>query len=128
VHRWLEGGEAPRSQDHDVEKARDGLKQLGLSPEQIEQQMGEWSKDEPTPPIEDLPLPVELRHSVLVFASMATQWKYVAPGLGKPIPVGLDYVALDRVIRMRGVPRALWAEVFDDVRYMEAVALPVLAS
>ncbi len=73
-------------------------------------------------------LPIELREAVLTFAHCATQWTYVTPGLGKPIPLGLDYSRVESVMRMRRVPRDRWPEVFDDVRFMEAVALPRLAT
>lgn len=37
--------------------------------------------------------------------------------------VGLDYPALEAVMRMRRIPRGRWPEVFEDVQAMEAAAL-----
>lgn len=57
-------------------------------------------------------LPVE------VFISMGTQWR---TGMGGA--TGLDYGVLPDVMRLRGVPKADRAEVFDWVRLMEGEAL-----
>lgn len=49
---------------------------------------------------------------------MRTQWRV---GFGGPI--GLVYGELPLVLRMRGVPRAKWPNLFDEVQVMEAAAL-----
>ena len=53
-----------------------------------------------------------------VFMSMGTQWRVGASGA-----TGLDYGVLPDVMRLRGVPKADRAEVFDWVRLMEGEAL-----
>ena len=124
MHRWFEGGEAPRNHDTDVERAAEELKQLGI-PLEV---MGEWAEPEPKREVSMLTLPMELRQSVQAFVACATQWDYLTPGLGKPIPMGLNYTKLESVLRLKGTPRRQWPEVFEDVRFMEAVALPMLAA
>lgn len=56
--------------------------------------------------------------AVSVFASMTTQWRVGPGGV-----IGLDYGALPEVMRMRGISRSRWPEVFDDIRIMEDTAL-----
>lgn len=127
--RWLQGNEAPRDHDEDVEEARRQLREeLDLTPEQIEQQLGEWAKSEPAPKIPPLVLPADCRDAVMTFVACATQWDYLTPGMGKPIPKGLNYSRVESVLRLRGVPRRRWSEVFEDLRYMESIALPHLAT
>ncbi|SPY58735.1 Uncharacterised protein [Pseudomonas aeruginosa] len=41
-------------------------------------------------------------------------------------PTGLDYGVLQDILRLRGVPRAQWSELFDAVQTMEAVALTTI--
>lgn len=60
-------------------------------------------------------LPVE------VFISMGTQWRVGAGGA-----TGLDYGVLSDVMRLRGVPDADHAELFDWVRLMEGEALGIM--
>jgi hypothetical protein len=56
--------------------------------------------------------------SVNTFAALSTQWRVGVSG-----PIGLDYTAIPDVMRMTGVPRAEWPEVFDCIRVMEVAAL-----
>lgn len=56
--------------------------------------------------------------SACTFAAMSTQWRTGPAG-----PCGLDYGCLPDVLRMRGVPRSTWGEVFSDIRVMEETAL-----
>lgn len=59
-----------------------------------------------------------------VFMSCAaTQWRLVATGLGTVGYQGLDYGAVEVVMRMRGVPRKARRHAFDGVRVLEAEAL-----
>jgi hypothetical protein len=123
VHRWLAGGEAPRNHDADVERARQEIAQLGLDPDKV---MGEWAA--PPEKVPDLVLPIALRSAVQVFVACATQWEYVTPGLGAPIVSGLNYSRLESVMNMKGIAAAERPAVFEDVRFMEAVALPLLTA
>ena len=59
--------------------------------------------------------------SVTVFADLATQWRVGLAG-----PTGLDYGVIPGVLRLRRIPRASWAQVFDDVRVMELEALTAM--
>jgi hypothetical protein len=49
---------------------------------------------------------------------MGTQWRVGAGGA-----TGLDYGVLPVVLRLSGVPRAEWPDVFDGLRIMEEAAL-----
>jgi len=59
---------------------------------------------------------------VVAFLDVTTQWRAIA-GLGGVLWLGLDYVALDVVLRRRG---DLGDELFELIRIMEQAALPVL--
>lgn len=62
--------------------------------------------------------------AVQTFAALTTQWQM--GGLGGPI--GLRYEAIPVVLRLRGVPRAEWPALFDDLRTMESAALAYFGS
>lgn len=73
--------------------------------------------------IQDIePVPVALlpenRLPFEVFCAMDTQWRVGAGGAS-----GLDYGALPTVLRLLGIKRAEWSEVWDAVRVMERAAL-----
>lgn len=59
--------------------------------------------------------------SVTAFLACQTQWR-LALGMAGAVWLGLDYAAVDVVLRHR----AAEAHVFDDLRVMEAEALKVL--
>lgn len=67
----------------------------------------------PRPDVWAINLPV-----VNLFIAMDTQWR-VGPG-GR---TGLDYGALPGVMRVLGVKRADWGEIFQLLRVMEEAAL-----
>lgn len=56
--------------------------------------------------------------AVEVFVDMMTQWNVGPAGV-----IGLRYEALPVVMRMRGIPAADRADVFDGLRVMERAAL-----
>lgn len=56
--------------------------------------------------------------TVNVFVAMGTQWR--VGGMGA---IGLDYGPLPGVMRMMGVPRKDWPDVFEGIRIMEDAAL-----
>ncbi len=70
--------------------------------------------------------------SVEIFLGLATQWRTVVvqPGGIAAAPmvlmVGLEYAALESVLRLRGVPPERHAAVFDDIQLMERAALEVM--
>lgn len=55
------------------------------------------------------------------FAAMRTQWRTGVSGA-----TGLDYVALEPVMRLQGIPKAERNSTFEDVRVMEMAALDVM--
>jgi len=56
-----------------------------------------------------------------VFAALQTQWRSGMSG-----PTGLDYTALDPVMRLQGIKKRDRQEVFAGVRVMEIAALEVM--
>lgn len=60
--------------------------------------------------------------SVEVFLACATQWRLDASGA----PIGLDYPALETVMRMLGTDDV--RQTFADVQVMEAEALQVFSA
>ena len=67
------------------------------------------------PPVEVWPDNILI---VNTFIAMCSQWRHGFSG-----PTGLDYGALPVVLRLNGVPRPEWPEVFDGIRTMEDAAL-----
>jgi hypothetical protein len=59
--------------------------------------------------------------SVMAFDALGTQWRTGMAGA-----TGLDYAAVPAVLRLTGVPRPQWAQVFADLREMEDEALTVM--
>lgn len=51
--------------------------------------------------------------------AMTTQWRYAVDGS----PTGLDYGALQPVLRLMRKPRASWPDLFSGLRTMEAAAI-----
>ncbi len=56
--------------------------------------------------------------AVQVFEALLSQWR-----MGFNGPIGLDYAAIPVVLRLRGVARKVWRQIFDDIRIMERAAL-----
>lgn len=63
--------------------------------------------------------------AVGIFSAMATQWKLIA-GAADVLYMGLEYQAIEPVLRLEGVPATDWRQVFQDLRVMERAALPLL--
>ena len=57
--------------------------------------------------------------TVQAFWALGTQWR-IAYGMQR---IGLDYPAIPIVLRLHGIPRARWPEIFDGLRVMEHAAL-----
>ncbi|WP_292041438.1 DUF1799 domain-containing protein [Massilia sp. UBA6681] len=56
-----------------------------------------------------------------LFSALRTQWR-----VGMAGATGLDYNAVPTVLRLQGVPRADWSQLFEDIRVMESAALPAM--
>lgn len=54
----------------------------------------------------------------LVFVNLGTQWRAV-PGCA----IGLDYTAIEPVLRLMGIPADRWPALFDDLLVLEGAAL-----
>ena len=59
--------------------------------------------------------------AVNAFIAMLTQWRVGMAGV-----TGLDYGVIPAVLRMAGIPRGEWPDVFDGLRIMEAEALQIM--
>lgn len=57
--------------------------------------------------------------AVSVFIDLMTQWRIGMTGM----PTGLDYSVVPTVMRLRGVHRNQWNDLFDSIRIMESEAL-----
>ena len=53
-----------------------------------------------------------------LFDALSTQWR-----IGMAGATGLDYMAIPVTLRLQGIPRAEWQQLFEDIRTMEAAAL-----
>lgn len=60
--------------------------------------------------------------AVETFMAMSTQWRVGGAGA-----VGLDYGALPAVLRLRGVPRAQWTDLFEQLQIIESEALAIMS-
>lgn len=65
----------------------------------------------------------EHREAYEIFGACATQWRVIA-GMGNAIHQGIDYTALESVMRMRGVEDQ--STRFEQIRHIEAGALSVM--
>ncbi|MDD5297670.1 MAG: DUF1799 domain-containing protein [Rhodocyclaceae bacterium] len=70
---------------------------------------------------ETLELWPENLSSVRVFQALGTQWNLGALGG----VIGLRYEALPVVLRLTGIPRSEWPDVFEGLWLMERVALEI---
>jgi hypothetical protein len=59
--------------------------------------------------------------TVEVYVAMRTQWRFSHYGA-----TGLDYGVLPTVLRLVGVPKGEWIDVFEGIRAMEAVEIITL--
>jgi hypothetical protein len=60
-------------------------------------------------------------NTVNTFIAMATQWRVAMGGY-----TGLDYAALESVMRLIKIPEDEQREVFEGIRIMESVALEII--
>lgn len=60
--------------------------------------------------------------AVELFCVLGAQWRTLSGGMGPPQFLGLDYAAVEAVMRMRRVPAAERGALFEDLRVMEAAA------
>lgn len=74
--------------------------------------------DEATPLVDVFP---DNWRALEVFDAMGTQWR-----VGEMGAVGLDYGVLPAVIRLQGIPRSEWADLFESIRILEGEALSVM--
>jgi len=80
---------------------------------------------DPAPASQDCLVWEENWQAVSVFLSLRTQWR-MHVGMAGAIYQGLDYGAVEAVLRLQRVPRQYWPALLDDLLVMEAAALPLL--
>lgn len=84
------------------------LAALGMAPEDVaEGEVDLWPEN---------------AQAVATFIQMGTQWRHGMGGI-----TGLDYGALEAVLRIRQVPSEDWQDVLDGVRTMERAVLEMRA-
>ncbi|MCY1253019.1 hypothetical protein D9M68_123140 [compost metagenome] len=76
---------------------------------------------------DDCPVHVDNWEALQLFLTLQTQWRQVA-GMTDCLRTGLDYAAIEPVLRLRGVKRKRQAALFADLRVLEAAALEELAA
>lgn len=54
-----------------------------------------------------------------MFVTLGTQWRHAPMGGA----LGLDYSAVEPTLRLLGVPRKAWGDVFADLRVLERAAV-----
>lgn len=86
--------------------AEEEMDAFGFTAEDFDEEIGVWP---------------DCWESFECFAAMQTQWR---TGMGGS--TGLDYVALEPVMRLRGIHRSERKNTFEDIRVMEAAALKVM--
>lgn len=57
-----------------------------------------------------------------LFDALATQWRWLG-GMAGAQRTGLDYAAVETVLRLKRIPRQTWSERFADLQVMERAAL-----
>jgi hypothetical protein len=61
-----------------------------------------------------------------LFAAVSSQWRTSSLPAGGVWWQGIDYGVLPGVLRMMGIARREWADLFDDLRVMERAAASTL--
>ena len=61
-----------------------------------------------------------------VFSAVSSQWRTSSLPAGGVWWQGIDYGVLPGVLRMMGIARREWADLFDDLRVMERAAASTL--
>lgn len=59
------------------------------------------------------------------FAACQTQWRWLTPGMGKPVRTGLDRTALLATLQLQQVREHHWPQVLKAVAILEDEALTV---
>jgi hypothetical protein len=59
--------------------------------------------------------------AAVAFMSLSTQWRVSMGGV-----TGIDYCAIEPVLRLRGIAADRWPQVFEGLRVMEIEALDVM--
>ena len=64
--------------------------------------------------------------TVAAFSALETQWNWIFPPNGVPLPIGLRYEALPEIWRRFGIRKKQRADILDGLREMElALAAPL---
>ena len=65
--------------------------------------------------------------TLMVFLACQTQWKKEIPAMsGQILWHGLEYPAVEVVLRLKGFKGKMAMEIFEGIQVMEAAALPIL--
>lgn len=100
-----------------------GMRRIGVSEEDIATLQAEL---DPVAPEVDCEVHEDCWASVMFFAALETQWRWVAGGMARGERTGLDYTAVLATMQMRGMRQKQRPALLDDVRAMEREALRVM--
>ena len=96
---------------------------MGASAAQIERVAAKLGGVAQATTSEDVEVPDDIWESWKVFLSVQTQWSWVSGGLGAARRVALDYTRVESGLRLQGLPRGRWPQVFEDLREIEQAVL-----
>lgn len=99
------------------------MERLGVSRQQLHQ---EHLAAEPETDEEKVPLAPHLVPVVKLFSRLRSQWRMLAGGMGGLVYTGLDYSAVEPVMRLTACTTSKPERLFDQLRTMEIAALQVL--
>jgi len=67
----------------------------------------------------------ENQEPLAIFLCMQTNWN-ISAGFSGVVFQGLNYSALESVLRLMQIPRKRWRSMFEDIRVLEMSAIPLL--
>lgn len=115
ARHWVRSGDGATKSDE--ERVHDELQMFGVPDEEI----AAGTHEEPAPPFL---VWRENAESLLLFLDLDTQWR-LGSVHGCSVKVGLDYTAVEAVMRIRRTKKR--REVFDDLMVMERAALKAMS-
>jgi hypothetical protein len=68
----------------------------------------------------------ENREAVELFIALENVWRVQLGGFGGLLWLGIDWVQMESVLNLSGVPRCRYAQLYRDIKVMEKAALPIL--
>lgn len=115
------------------ESAAEGLRRMKVPEEQIQAQLARAQQDVDNPAF-DFEVHPDCWDAVMLFCKVSTQWIWRTRSRQAGLAVatwseraGLNYPGVESGLRMAGVPRRQWPELFEDFGVMEQAILEAIA-